>query len=291
MFVLSKLLSAATQPLSWVALLLCLGLCLRTRRPVWSPRLMWMGMLCLGSLGFQAIPDALIRQLESRYPVPTGSALAPHVGVIVLGGALEHPRQFLAHDQVPLGDAAERMTVPLTLMRDHPTWTLVFSGGEGRLGHHGVAEAELARAFYNQQGLEPQRVLYESQARNTRENAQQVAHMLGARCQQEHWLLVTSAFHMARSVAEFEAVGCLVTPYPVDFRTGTTTPWYEYSMAHSLFQWQTALHEYLGMWVYGLTRPLPEQLFQQAFSGRCKVFGSAAAEQFAWLRAQRQKAG
>ena len=34
-----------------------------------------------------------------------------------------------------------------------------------------------------------------------------------------------------------------------------------------------------------------DELFQQDFSGRCLVFGSAAAEQFALVRAQRQRAG
>lgn len=34
-----------------------------------------------------------------------------------------------------------------------------------------------------------------------------------------------------------------------------------------------------------------DQLFQLDFRGRCMVFGSAAAEQFALVRAQRQRAG
>jgi uncharacterized SAM-binding protein YcdF (DUF218 family) len=59
---------------------------------------------------------------------------------------------------------------------------------------------------------------------------------------------------MPRSMAEFEAVGCKVTAYPVDFRTSTSTPLTEYSLAHSLVRWQTALHEWLGIWVYRLTR-------------------------------------
>lgn len=93
----------------------------------------------------------------------------------------------------------------------------------------------------------------EDGSRNTRENAQQVAKLLGDRCQ-EPWLLVTSAWHMPRSMAEFEAVGCKVTPYPVDFRTGDATPLTEYSLAQSLLRWQTALHEWLGLPVYRLTR-------------------------------------
>jgi uncharacterized SAM-binding protein YcdF (DUF218 family) len=59
---------------------------------------------------------------------------------------------------------------------------------------------------------------------------------------------------MPRAVAEFESVGCRATPYPVDFRTGASTAWSDYALARSLVQWQTALHEWLGLAVYGLTR-------------------------------------
>jgi uncharacterized SAM-binding protein YcdF (DUF218 family) len=97
------------------------------------------------------------------------------------------------------------------------------------------------------------RVTMEGGSRTTRENAQQVARVLGQRCQ-EPWLLVTSAWHMPRSMAEFEAVGCNVTAYPVDFRTSLSTSLTEYSLAHSLVSWQTALHEWLGLWVYRMTR-------------------------------------
>jgi hypothetical protein len=51
---------------------------------------------------------------------------------------------------------------------------------------------------------------------------------------------------MPRSMAEFEprlqALGCRITPLT------------EYSLAHSLVRWQTALHEWLGVAAYGVTR-------------------------------------
>ena len=175
------------------------------------------------------------------------------VGVIVLGGAVGHPDSYEAHGQVPLGDSAERMTAPVGLLRQHPKLQLVFSGGEGRLLTTGVTEAALARAFYLEQGVDMSRVQLEGGSRTTRENARQVAKLLGARCQ-EPWLLVTSAWHMPRAMSEFEAVGCNVTPYPVDFRTGDSTSWTEYSLAQSLLRWQTVLHEWLGLAMYGLTR-------------------------------------
>jgi uncharacterized SAM-binding protein YcdF (DUF218 family) len=215
--------------------------------------MLWAGLAVLGLLGFEALPHALLRPLENQYAVPSPEAVGRHVGVIVLGGATQNHASYLAHGQVPLGEAAERLTMSLALLRQHPKLTLVFSGGEGRLLATGVSEAELARIFYAEQGVDTVRMQLEGASRTTRENARQVAALLGPRCQ-EPWLLVTSAWHMPRSMTEFEAVGCRVTAYPVDFRTGDATPWTEYSLARSLLLWQTALHEWLGLGVYGVTR-------------------------------------
>ena len=253
MFFFSKLLSAITQPMFWLALWWGGALLMLSRWRRAAVIMLWSGLVVLGLLGLRAIPDALLRPLENRYPVPMAEAMDRHVGIIVLGGALQHPDSFAAHAQVPLGESAERMTVPVGLMRKHPSLELVFSGGEGRLLTTGVTESELAKVFFEQQGLDMARVRLEDGSRNTRENAQQVAKMLGDRCLQP-WLLVTSAWHMPRSMAEFEALGCNVTPYPVDFRTGDATSLSEYALAPSLLRWQTALHERLGLFVYGMTR-------------------------------------
>lgn len=253
MFFFSKILSAVTQPMFWLALWWGVALLIlpRQRRP--ALLMLWGGLLILALLGLRAIPDALLRPLENRYPVPTAEAVERRVGMIVLGGAIGHPDGYEAHGQVPLGEAAERMTVSVGLMRRHPKLELVFSGGDGQLLATAVTESELAQAFYREQGVDMARVRLEDGSRNTHENAQQVAKLLGDRCK-EPWLLVTSASHMPRSAAEFEAAGCNVTPYPVDFRTGESTPLTEYSLAHSLVRWQTALHEWLGLLAYGMTR-------------------------------------
>jgi uncharacterized SAM-binding protein YcdF (DUF218 family) len=219
--------------------------------------MLWTGLLALGLLGFNAAPEALLRSLESQYKAPnltqTLTQNGPYAGVIVLGGATGSPGIFKAHGQVPLGDAAERMTLPIGLMRNFPNFELIFSGGEGRLVPTGTTEAELAKIFYEEQGVDMKLVTLESKARNTRENASQVAALLGERCKLP-WLLVTSAWHMPRSMAEFEAVGCNVTAYPVDFHTSEESSWTDYSMTGSLMAWQTALHELLGMFVYRITR-------------------------------------
>lgn len=253
MFVISKLLTAITQPLFWLTVWWILALVLLNyKRPV-ALVMLWSGLVIFALLGFRSIPDALLRPLESSYKIPRVEAIKQFVGLIVLGGATGDPDVFQGHGQVPLGESAERMTVSLALMRQHPKLDMVFSGGEGRLLTSGISEAHLAQIFYQEQGLDMVRVKLESGSRNTRENAQQVARLLGERCKQP-WLLVSSAWHMPRAMNEFAAVGCNVTAYPVDFRTGVTTPWTEYALAQSLLLWQTAVHEWLGLLVYSLTR-------------------------------------
>lgn len=254
-FALSKLLSVITQPLFWLGLWWVVALLALKRHRRTALSMLWGGLGLLALLGVQAVPDVLLRALESRYPVPPPARIGQHAGVIVLGGALDHPASYVTHVQVPLNGAAERMTVPLPWLREHPAMVLVFTGGEGRLlGVTGVSEADLARQFFAEQGLDMRRVQVESRSRSTRENAQRVAELLGPRCHDEAWLLVTSAWHMPRAVAEFQAVGCRVTPYPVDFRTGDRTPWTEYSLTESLLRWQLALHEWIGLAAYRLTR-------------------------------------
>jgi len=253
MFVLPKLLSAITQPLFWISIWWLLALVLLPRFRRLAASMLWGGMLVFGLLGLSAVPSALLHSLESRFNVPSLISNDLYIGVIVLGGVTGSPGIYKVHGQVPLGDAAERMTVPIALMRKFPSFELIFSGGEGRLVLTGTTEAELAGVFYTEQGVDMKRVTLESQSRTTRENAIRVAGLLGERCKQP-WLLVTSAWHMPRSMSEFQAVGCNVTAYPVDFRTGEETSWTEYSMASSLVTWQTALHEWLGILVYRLTR-------------------------------------
>ena len=150
------------------------------------------------------------------------------------------------------------MTVPVALMQQHPHLRLLFTGGEGRLLASGEPEAVQAREFFAAMGVPADRMQFEAASRTTYENAVLTAALPGVD-KRRPWLLVTSAWHMPRALATFRAAGWTVTPYPVDYRSGSRTPWTEYSMAKSLARWQLALHEYLGLWAYrAVGRALPE---------------------------------
>ena len=257
MFIVAKFLAFATQPLAWAALLLVLALLWmqgKTRANSHRGRgLIFSALFVLLVQGWEPLPDALLRQLETTYPAQQPEAsLKNFTGVIVLGGALEPSYVLKGNNQPALNSAAERMTTPLSLLRQHPHWRLLFTGGEGELFAQGLSEAERAKLFFDSMGVPPQQVVYESKSRTTFENATLSAVLQGINPSQP-WLLLTSASHMPRAMAAFKKAGWNVTPYPVDFQSGEATPWSQYSMAQGARKWKLALHEIFGLWAYQLS--------------------------------------
>jgi uncharacterized SAM-binding protein YcdF (DUF218 family) len=253
MFLLSKILALLTQPLAWVAALLALGLLFLQGRPRRGYRLVSVALALLLLMGWLPLPDMLLRHLENQYAeMPLQADLRAYTGVVVLGGALESAYVSQSHAQPLMNDGAERMTSAVAMLQRNPHLRVLFTGGEGAMFGTGPSEAERARVFFDSMGVSPERVIYEAASRNTYENALLAARLPGIDTTQR-WLLVTSAWHMPRSVATFAKAGWNVTAYPVDFRTGATTPWTEYSLMIGANRWELMLHEWVGLLAYRLT--------------------------------------
>jgi uncharacterized SAM-binding protein YcdF (DUF218 family) len=252
MFLLSKLLDFFSQPLCLAGLLLAGGL---WRMPRTATGRGWCAaaFVVLVLTGWKPLPDLGLRLLENQYPeIAPQDALADFAGVVVLGGALEAGYVAQDHAQPLLTSSAERMTAAVALLRSHPEMKAIFSGGEGHYFGTGPSESARAEAFFSSQGVAAPRVQYEHMSRNTFDNAQLSARLPGIDPRQ-HWLLITSAWHMPRSMAAFEKAGWQVTAYPVDYRTGQSTPWTEYSLQEGANHWQLLLHELLGLASYRLS--------------------------------------
>jgi len=253
MFIAAKFMAFLTQPLAWVALLLLLTVVLVRRRPAWAVRVGSAALVLLLLLGWEPLPDALLRHLESLYPPVARQQIAPDTaGVIVLGGALESAYVWSVPGQSALNDGAERMTEAVALLRQQPQLKLVFTGGEGELFGGDLPEAERASVFFEGQGIPAARVLFESVSRTTYENAVLSKRIVGVEATQP-WLLLTSASHMPRAMAAFRKTGWNVTAYPVDFRAGKATPWTQYTLDQGVKKWRIGLHEVIGLIAYRLS--------------------------------------
>lgn len=253
MFFLGKVLGLITQPLLWVAVLLAVAVLVLQRKPVLGRRLAGLALALLLLLGWQPLPDWGLRSLENQYAeIAPDADLSGYAGVVLLGGAMGSGYVAQAHSQPVTNDSAERMSAVTAMLLRNPQLTVVFTGGEGTLLGNGPSEADRAKVFFDSLGVSANRVRYESVSRNTYQNAVLTAQMPGVH-KTEKWLLLTSAWHMPRSMATFEKAGWNVTAYPVDYRTGIDTPWTEYELQAGSEHWQILLHEVVGMLAYRLT--------------------------------------
>jgi uncharacterized SAM-binding protein YcdF (DUF218 family) len=253
-FYLSKILWFFAQPSNALIIASCAGALLvargRLRRT--GAALLAAGLAGLVLAAFSPLGNLAVLPLEERFPQWRETA-GPPDGIILLGGSFVTGISA-ARGTVELNEAAERITAFVTLSRRYPEAELVVTGGTGTLFTGGETEAEAAERLLSALGADTGRVIFENRARNTWENAvftrDLVSPAAGAR-----WLIVTSAFHMPRSIGTFRAAGFPVEAHPVDYRTGG---WQDAmrpfdSASEGLRRTDLAVREWIGLVAYRLT--------------------------------------
>ena len=118
-----------------------------------------------------------------------------------------------------------------------------------------ITESDIARKLFLSLGLEESRLLFEDKSRNTYENAEFTKALVQPKSG-ETWLLVTSAYHMPRSVGIFRKVDFPVVPFPVDFTSmGDKRDFLRPSAEARLGLKHTdrAVREWIGLAAYYLT--------------------------------------
>ncbi|MEQ1755964.1 MAG: YdcF family protein [Micropepsaceae bacterium] len=166
--------------------------------------------------GLSPLGNALILPLEQRFPTftDTGQNIT---GIIVLGGTFDS-EVTNARGQMALNESGERLLALAALAHRYPQARLIYSGGGSEFTPDTTPEATLVERSISTLDVAPARIAYERRSLNTFENAV-LSRRVAKPKPDETWLLVTSAFHMPRSVGVFRKAGFEVVPYPVDFRT------------------------------------------------------------------------
>ncbi len=253
LFILGKLVGVAVRPDTWLIIAVGAVVVASWRgRLVLARRMPTALLIALLALAVLPLGDLALRPLEARYP-PAPAISGQVDGIVVLGGA-ESIALTRLWGPVQLNDAAERMTETLVLARAYPQARVVFTGGSGALRN--AFETRPARGqpvarLFADLGLERGRLTLETASRNTAENARLSRQMVepGA---DETWILVTSAFHMPRALASFQAEGWpgTLVPWPVDHRGGHLVA--DWNLSGQLTKLQIAVREYIGLLGYRL---------------------------------------
>jgi uncharacterized SAM-binding protein YcdF (DUF218 family) len=251
-FVLSKVLGFFAVPSNAIAVICALGaalLLIRWRRA--GRGTLVLGVCLLLLFGYSPAGNVLLLSLSERFPAWQFDGHEPE-GIIVLGGAIDSEASA-ARNSLELDSSAERIIAMLELARRFPNARIVFSGGSGNLIDNSVPEAPIAGRLLDRFGIARARVVLEDQSRTTDENAALVRKLVAPK-PGERWLLVTSAFHMPRSIGAFRAAGFEVEAYPVDWRT---RGWIDAAipfdrLSAGLARTDVAVHEWIGLIAYWL---------------------------------------
>jgi uncharacterized SAM-binding protein YcdF (DUF218 family) len=256
MFALKKLLSAALQPCSVLPTVMLVGLLLLwfTKKQRTAKALLTAGLVLLALFSLDPVARALVRPLEATYPpllaeatqaassLPDGSP-APR-WVVVLGGGHTESRSLAAIHQLS-EPTLVRLAEGIRLQRLLPESKLILSGGGNR---HEATEADLLAAAGASLGAPQDRMVLESQSRDTIDEVRALRALLG----EERFALVTSATHLPRAMAMFKKAGMNPIPAPTDYLAldepagmGSLLGLIPRAGAGGTIE--RALHEYLGL--------------------------------------------
>ena len=260
MFMVKKIVAPFFYPVS-----LCLGVLILGLFFLWATRrqrlgkvlvTLWTVLLLLLSLPF--ISRETVTPLERRYPAllhPDKIAWQGHDSeastkwIVVLGGGHVSDPRLPADSQINTAPL-RRIVEGVRLYKAIPGSKLLLSGGGV---FDPVPEAEVMAQLAVLLGVKPQDILKEPDSRDTADEAEIIAKMIG----RESFILVTSAAHMPRSMALFRRQGLQPIPAPADFRapkTQSSDPASFFPGVGSLGQTHIALHEYMGLawaWLRG----------------------------------------
>jgi uncharacterized SAM-binding protein YcdF (DUF218 family) len=198
-----------------------------------------------------ALSDWALLALESNYPPVPVASLPPAPALVVLGGGMSGP---MRGEVLPnLTEAADRVWHAARVYHAQKAPLLVLSGGAA---HNTAVEPEAVamRQFLLDLGVPEAALLLESRSANTRQNAIESAALLKQRGVSTV-ILVTSAAHMPRARADFEAAGLEVVPAATDHHPmGPTSTMRWLPSAEALDISSQVIKEWVGLWALGAAR-------------------------------------
>jgi uncharacterized SAM-binding protein YcdF (DUF218 family) len=248
MFTLKKIITFLILPPGlFIVLALLLGLRMLRRRVkygVWTIGLAFLIYL----MSIPPVGNSLMGSLEREWSIP--EKVQGDV-IVLLGGGVYSGVPDISGRGFPSSSTLSRMLMAVRIQ--HLTGAPIIISG-GRVYGWGDAEAEVAGRIMKDLGVPADRLIMEDKSRDTMENARAVKEI----CQREGWrqpILVTSAWHMRRSLIAFRKAGMEPKAFPADFLVDPhrSRHWTDFQPdMGALSETATAMHEYLGILYYWL---------------------------------------
>lgn len=210
-FVLSKTLNYLVMPLTIICI--CLLASVFVKKAQWKKRLFLSGIILLFFFSNDFIANEFMRAWE--IPARPFSTITKYkLGIVLTGTTLS----LSPNDRVYFQRGADRVTHTVQLYKLGLIEKVLISGGSARLIEEDEPEANQFKKAMLLMGIPEADIIIENETRNTYESAVQVKKMLKEQdYESSDCLLITSAFHMRRSLACYHKAGLYPDHFTTDF--------------------------------------------------------------------------
>ena len=211
-FFLSKTLNLLFLPLTQVFIFFVLFVLIK-KQP-WKKCFFWTGFILLLFFSNDFIYNEVMRVWE--VDTKPFSEVRPHeVGIVLTGSTIPFVQP---NDRVYFQRGADRVTHSIQLYKLGLIKKILVSGGSGRLLREDEPEANKFKKVMLMAGVNEADIFLENKTRNTHESAVAVKKILDSlNFRSEDCLLITSAFHMRRSMACYRKAGLVLESFSTDF--------------------------------------------------------------------------
>lgn len=230
----------------FVVLLTALGIwsLVKGKRASGIANLLIAGLIWVFSIA--PVSNALFRSLEADFAIPADLKAD---AIILLSGGVYDKASDLSGVGAPGGETLSRVVTTARLYNEQ-NLPVVVSGGKDEEDR--VADARIIKRFLVDLGVPSEEIIVEVNSKDTIENAKYTKDI----CDRRGFgapILITSAYHLKRSVRSFKEVGLDVRPFPCGFRSwqDRTYIWADYLPdRRRLEEISTAIREHLGLVFY-----------------------------------------
>ncbi len=209
MFLFKKIVSPIFFPLSFFLALFLVGLIFLwfTRKQKTGKIILSFCVLFFIFLSYGVITNHLLYSLERKYPsILKTDRIKGTRYIVVLGGGVSFDKDVPASSQLA-GESLQRLVEGIHLHNLLPGSRLILSGGNA-FGN--ITSAEVMKQVALELGVPENDIMMESDSMDTKDEARLIKDMVG----DESFVLVTSAYHMKRSIALFNKQGMNPVPAP-----------------------------------------------------------------------------
>jgi uncharacterized SAM-binding protein YcdF (DUF218 family) len=210
-FILSKTLDVLLLPYTWIVAMACYAFWVKDKNKKQTASIILILLLIVPS------NTPLVNFLFKQWEMPPQSldSIPPQSTAIILTGITKLNKK--PYDRIFFSKGADRVTQALMLYRKGKIKKIIITGGSGKLLEPGRSAASELKKFLLDCQV-PESIIYiEDEAKNTHQNALFTKALITRDSIQGPFILITSAFHMNRSLGCFTKENIHCIPFPVDY--------------------------------------------------------------------------